>query len=101
MTDEDHANMIADQIMDMSQETLIETVKEGIRGRYTLHLDVIDVRVLTALRILAFDIMTQDKYLLDKHRMEDFNEEAGKKILSSFFDELEELYTQEGENDVE
>jgi len=93
--------MIADQIMDMSQETLIETVREGIRGRYTLHLDVIDVRVLTALRILAFDIMTQDKYLLDKHRMEDFNEEAGKKILSSFFDELEELYTQEGENDVE
>jgi len=99
--EEEQANTIADEIMDMSQETLIQTVKDGIRGKYTLNINIIDVRVLTALRILAFDILTQENYLINKHRMDEFNEEAGAKILSSFFDDLDKLYPLEGDKDVE
>ncbi len=85
---------LVDKIMEMDDNELISTVKDGIVGKYTLAIasedaGVINNQVRIALRILAFDVIGQGNYLISKHTKNELNIEAGKEILVSVFDMMD------------
>ncbi len=76
---------IMDTIMDMSNQQMIDKVKEGVRGKFTLHVPHdITQDVISALRILAFDIMYQDGHLISSQQAKELNKSAGFNLLEDF-----------------
>lgn len=76
---------IMDTIMDMSNQQMIDKVKEGVRGKFILNVPrEITQDVISALRILSFDIMYQDGHLISSQQAKDLNESAGFNLLEDF-----------------
>ena len=76
---------IMDTIMDMSHQQMINKVKEGVRGKFTLNVPPdINQDVISALRILVFDIMYQNGHLISSKQAKDLNKSAGFNLLEDF-----------------
>ena len=73
----------ADEILEFSDKKLISVVRNGVHNKYVLDVDESEItsRIRSALRILAYDILEQDKHLLTTETREELNEEAGFEML--------------------
>ena len=75
---------LVDEILEYTDQKLISVVRNGVQNKYILNVNEdteITSRIRTALRILVYDILEQDKHLISTETLEELNQEAGFDML--------------------